>query len=206
MVFDQQGPRKDLYRRFNIKTTDSGDDYMAMREVLQRRYTKIADDASWPWLVIIDGGKGQLTQAKKILESFALPGLCVLGIAKGPTRKAGFERLFRVNFESTREQNDGIIEIQKPDDHEILHLLQEIRDEAHRFAIVGHRKSRDKARVKSRLEEIPGVGPKRRSALLKYFGGFEGVARASVDDLARVDGIQKALAQQIYLFLRNEIS
>ena len=114
------------------------------------------------------------------------------------TRKAGFEHLFRIDF-----ANDKIIELDKPEEVQVLHLLQEIRDEAHRFAIQGHRKSRDKARVTSTLEDIPGVGPKRRAALLQYFGGLQGVQRASVADLLRVPGVQAGLAQQIYDALRR---
>jgi excinuclease ABC subunit C len=214
VVFDHEGPRKDLYRRYNIQSTTDGDDYQAMAEVIQRRYSKLDNMSEWPWLIVIDGGKGQLGQAARVLKSIAdnqqIPEVVLLGVAKGSTRKAGFETLFRITslnqwFQSEEDEPVSFIEqLQKPDDDSVLHLLQEIRDESHRFAIIGHRKARDKTRTHSSLEDIPGVGPKRRSALLKYFGGLQGVKRASIDDLTKVVGIQRSLAEIIYNSLRGE--
>jgi len=211
VVFDMEGPRKDLYRQYNITSTDTGDDYKAMAEVLTRRYCKLNQHSEWPWLVIVDGGLGQLGQAARIFKELALtqyvPELVLLGLAKGVTRKAGFERLFRVTslaeFSQSLSGEGCIVQLQKPDNELVLRLMHEIRDESHRFAIVGHRKARDKARTKSTLETIPGVGPKRRSAILKYFGGLQGVKRASIDDLSKVDGIQKSLADVIYRHLHE---
>ena len=220
VVFDHEGPRKDLYRRYNIKTTDTGDDYQAMAEVIERRYSKLDENSDWPWLVIIDGGLGQLGMAARVFKSIVLkqreegksgfmPEFCLLGVAKGVTRKAGFEKLYRVTSinrfidAAEEEERDCIEELIKPDDQSVLRLIHEIRDESHRFAILGHRKAREKARTSSSLESIQGVGPKRRSALLKYFGGLQGVKRASIDDLCRVEGVNRPLAESIYHHLRQ---
>lgn len=212
VVFDPDGPRNDLYRRYNIRTTDTGDDYQAMAEVLQRRYSKVEHD--WPWLVVIDGGPGQLMQAARVLKSLStgkkLPELCLISLAKGVTRKAGFERLYQISSlagfctAAPEDEFDLLVNLPKPEDESVLRLLQEIRDESHRFAIVGHRKARDKARRQSTLESIAGVGPKRRSALLKYFGGLQGVKRASIEELSKVTGINNALAELIYKNLKGE--
>lgn len=201
VVFDENGAVKSDYRRFNIKSTDKGDDYQAMQEVLERRFARLSKeakegDSKIPDIVLIDGGKGQLTQARKVLEQFELPGLSLLGIAKGISRRAGQETLF-LNTDS------GYKEIALPTHSPALHLLQQVRDEAHRFAITGHRQRRNKARKQSRLEEIPGLGPKRRRELLQHFGGQQEVLKASEAELAKVTGISKKLAENIYAYLHS---
>lgn len=196
VVFDAQGPRKSDYRRFNIKTTDTGDDYQAMHEALTRRYQKLkSTDARMPDLLVIDGGKGQVTQALDVLEELQIDEIYVIGIAKGVTRKAGFETLItdRGQQEQVFDPGSGA-----------LHLLQHIRDEAHRFAITGHRARRAKKRGRSTLEELPGVGPKRRQALLKHFGGLQEIGRASVEEIAKVSTISRAMAEEIYSHLHQE--
>ena len=190
VVFDQQGPLKSDYRRFNIDGIQAGDDYAAMQQALNRRYSRIqSGEGVLPDILFIDGGKGQLNAAHEILEELAVTGVLMVGVAKGADRKAGLEQLFLLQREAP---------IILPADSPALHLIQHIRDEAHRFAITGHRQRRDKSRKTSPLEGIPGIGPKRRQRLLKHFGGLQGVARAGVEDLARIDGISLQLAQQIY--------
>lgn len=196
VVFDAQGPRKSDYRRFNIKTTDTGDDYRAMHEALTRRYQKLkSSDARMPDVLVIDGGKGQVTQALDVLEELQIDEIYVIGIAKGVTRKAGFETLItdRGQKEQVFDPGSGA-----------LHLLQHIRDEAHRFAITGHRARRAKKRNRSVLEELPGVGPKRRQALLKHFGGLQEISSASVEEIAKVTTISRAMAEDIYSHLHQE--
>ena len=196
VVFDAQGPKKSDYRRFNIKTTDTGDDYQAMHEALTRRYQKLkSTDARMPDLLVIDGGKGQVAQALDVLEELQIDEIYVIGIAKGVTRKAGFETLItdRGQQEQVFDPGSGA-----------LHLLQHIRDEAHRFAITGHRARRAKKRGRSTLEELPGVGPKRRQALLKHFGGLQEIGRASVEEIAKVSTISRAMAEEIYSHLHQE--
>tara|TARA_R110002094_G_scaffold114439_3_gene110251 strand:- start:702 stop:2540 length:1839 start_codon:yes stop_codon:yes gene_type:complete len=196
VVFDVQGPRKQDYRRFNIQTTDSGDDYQAMREALQRRYYKLkCSDAKMPDILVVDGGKGQVSQALSVLEELQIDEIAVIGIAKGSTRKAGFETL--ITEQGKREQ------VLDPGSG-ALHLLQHIRDEAHRFAIAGHRARRAKKRGKSMLEELPGVGPKRRQALLKHFGGLQEIARASIEEIAKVSTISRTMAEEIYSHIHQE--
>ena len=202
VVFDENGAVKSDYRRFNIKSTDSGDDYQAMQEVLERRFARLdkeakAGDSKIPDIVLIDGGKGQLSQARKVLEKFELPGLSLLGIAKGISRRAGQETLFL-------DTDAGYKEIALPTHSPALHLLQQVRDEAHRFAITGHRQRRSKARKQSTLEQIPGLGPKRRRQLLQHFGGQQGVLKASEAELAKVTGISKKLAENIYGWLHSD--
>lgn len=190
VVFDIEGARSSDYRRFNIGEITPGDDYAAMHQALTRRYRRILEEeGELPDVVIVDGGKGQLKQALEIAEDLAMTSVTFLGVAKGPTRKAGLETLFLDAGERER-----IL----PGDSPALHLIQQVRDEAHRFAITGHRKRRAKARAKSSLEDIPGVGAKRRQALIRHFGGLQGITRAGVDDLARVPGISSALAREIY--------
>jgi len=190
VVFDIEGARSSDYRRFNIGEITPGDDYAAMHQALTRRYRRILEEeGELPDVVIVDGGRGQLKQALEIAEDLAMTSVTFLGVAKGPTRKAGLETLFLDAGERER-----IL----PGDSPALHLIQQVRDEAHRFAITGHRKRRAKARAKSSLEDIPGVGAKRRQALIRHFGGLQGIARAGVDDLARVPGISSALAREIY--------
>ena len=190
VVFNREGPLKSDYRRFNIEDVPAGDDYAAMRQALSRRYTRLKrGEGLIPDLLIIDGGKGQLAQAREVIEELQVEGVTLMGIAKGPERRPGEETLFVAG-------RGG--EVILPPDSPALHLLQQIRDEAHRFAITGHRQRRGKARRTSVLQSLPGVGPKRRQALLKQFGGLQGVARAGVEDLASVPGISRELAERIY--------
>ena len=190
VVFDQGAMQSSQYRRYNIEGITGGDDYAAMRQALTRRYTKIASgEGKVPDLIFIDGGKGQLGVAVEVMQEVGLPGIQLVGIAKGEERKAGLEQLI---FPEREEA------LRLPKDNPGLHLLQQIRDEAHRFAITGHRGRRAKARTSSSLEEIEGVGAKRRQKLLTRFGGLAGVTKASVDELAQVEGISQTLAQTIY--------
>ena len=196
VVFETDGPVKSDYRRFNIKDIEPGDDYAAMHQALKRRYTRLRkEEAKMPDLLIVDGGKGQLTQARAVLDELQLDGLAVLGVAKGSTRKPGLEQLFMVGCDRP---------LILPGDAVALHLIQQIRDEAHRFAITGHRARRGRARNTSVLEQIPGIGAKRRQRLLSEFGGLQGVARAGVEDLLRVSGISRSLAKDIYTAFREQ--
>lgn len=189
VVYEQAAMQPSQYRRFNIETANAGDDYAAMREVLTRRYAKLAEgQGQRPDLVLIDGGKGQVGVALAVWAELGLD-MPVVGVAKGEERKPGLETLLLPYLEKT-VQLDGA--------HPALHLIQTIRDESHRFAITGHRARRAKARVTSSLEDIPGVGAKRRQRLLMRFGGLRGVIAASQDDLAQVEGISCTLAEQIY--------
>ncbi|MCH1554192.1 MAG: helix-hairpin-helix domain-containing protein, partial [Luminiphilus sp.] len=177
-------------RKFNIEGITGGDDYAAMQQVLERRYRRLSKgEGTLPDVLFIDGGKGQVTQAKQVLEQFELTSVKIVGVAKGTTRKAGFETLI---------DGDTGAETQLRGDNPALHLIQQIRDEAHRFAISGHRGRRNKARRHSTLEGIGGVGAKRRRDLLRHFGSIRGVENASVDELCKVDGISATLAQTIY--------
>ncbi len=190
VVFDRGALQNSEYRRYNIEGITPGDDCAAMRQALTRRYTRVASgEGKVPDLVFIDGGKGQLGVAVEVLQEVGLPGIQLVGIAKGEVRKPGLEQLI---FPEREEA------LRLPRDHPGLHLLQQIRDEAHRFAITGHRGRRGKARTASSLEEIPGIGAKRRQKLLARFGGLAGVAKASVDELAQVEGISQTLAEKIY--------
>lgn len=196
VVFDEQGALKSDYRRFNIEDIQPGDDYAAMEQALKRRYTRIqAGEGRLPDLLIIDGGKGQLSSVAPVLDELGVKGVILLGVAKGVTRKAGMEQLFLFGREAP---------IILPSDSPALHLIQQIRDEAHRFAITGHRQRRGRSRNKSVLEDIPGIGPKRRQQLLRQFGGLQELARAGVEDLSRVEGISRRLAQQIYEAFHGE--
>jgi excinuclease ABC subunit C len=178
------------YRRYNISGITGGDDFAAMRQVLERRYGKLAaGEGVCPDLILIDGGKGQVSAARAILAELGLESITMIGVAKGEGRKPGLETLVFP---------DGRDPVNLSSDHPALHLIQEIRDEAHRFAITGHRARRAKSRVGSRLEDIPGVGATRRRNLLATFGGLDGVRSATVDDLCRVDGVSRKLAEQIY--------
>jgi excinuclease ABC subunit C len=190
VVFDQQGPVKSDYRRFNIEGVQPGDDYGAMEQALIRRYKRIqSGEGRLPDILFIDGGRGQLNAAARVLEELAVSGVVLIGVAKGVDRKPGMEQLFLSGREAP---------IILPADSPALHLIQQIRDEAHRFAITGHRRRREQRRKTSVLETIPGIGPKRRQFLLKQFGGLQGIARAGVEDLSRVHGISGLLAEQIY--------
>ncbi|WP_455208769.1 excinuclease ABC subunit UvrC [Kaarinaea lacus] len=190
VVMETQGLQKNDYRRFNIEGITPGDDYAAMQQALTRRYTRLKKgEGKLPDILFIDGGKGQVAEALAVLEELQVADILVVGIAKGPERKPGLETLF---VGSTNKA------VTLPGDSPALHLIQQIRDEAHRFAITGHRQRRAKARNVSSLEEIDGLGPKRRQALLKQFGGLQGIQRAGIEDLAKINGISKAMAQKIY--------
>jgi len=190
VIFDQLQMRNNEYRRFNVSPPTGGDDYAAMREALTRRCARIvAGEFPAPDLLVIDGGRGQVGVAAEVLAEQGLHNTPLIGIAKGPERKPGLEEIV---FPNRAEA------LTLPSDHPGLHLLQQIRDEAHRFAIQGHRARRGKARTTSTLQEIDGIGAVKRKALLSHFGGLKGLEKASVDDLARVPGISRALAQRIY--------
>lgn len=190
VVFDKGDMQNSEYRRYNVKGITPGDDYAAMRDVLTRRYKKVAaGEGVRPDLVFIDGGKGQLRVAVEVMHEVGLDDILLIGIAKGEERKPGLETMI---FSDTGEM------LNLEQDNKGLHLLQQIRDEAHRFAITGHRAKRAKARISSTLEDIEGVGAKRRKALLTRFGGLDGVKNASIDELIQVDGISPSLADKIY--------
>jgi excinuclease ABC subunit C len=196
VVFNGEGPVKSDYRRYNITDVTPGDDYGAMRQALNRRYTRLrTEDGKVPDILFVDGGKGQVRQARQVLEELQLVDVTLVGVAKGTDRKVGLEVLY------LSEDNRPII---LSADSPALHLIQQIRDEAHRFAITGHRKRRAKARNTSVLEHIPGIGHKRRRSLLKQFGGLKQLARAGVEDIARIEGISQELAQRIYDRFHNE--
>jgi excinuclease ABC subunit C len=196
VVFNQEGPVKQEYRRYNITGITGGDDYAAMGQALERRYSKQLDVEKIPDIVFIDGGKGQLNRAFEIISQYwgdwpKRPRL--IGIAKGVTRKPGLETLITTDGE----------EFNLPSDAPALHLMQHIRDESHNHAIAGHRAKRGKTRRTSALEGIEGVGPKRRQALLKYMGGLQELQRASVEEIAKVPGISVSLAENIYQALKQ---
>jgi len=195
VVFDREGAKKSDYRKFNIEGITGGDDYAAMSQALTRRYKRLQKgEAALPDILLIDGGKGQLTQAREVFDTLGIEGVLMIGVAKGATRKPGFETLFVGSHENV---------VRLPSDSASLHLIQQIRDEAHRFAITGHRARRAKKRNSSPLEGIEGVGPKRRQQLLKHFGGWQEIERATVDDLVKVPGISKKIAQDVYAALHN---
>jgi len=190
VVFNQAGPHTSDYRRFNLSPAAAGDDYAAMREALSRRYARVKKgEVPTPDVLFVDGGKGQLAEAMTVLDELELDEIRLVAVAKGRARKPGQEQLFLAG------RNTPTI---LPPDSSALLLIQRIRDEAHRFAITGHRKRRTKARTTSRLERIPGLGPKRRRELLRQFGGLQGVRSAGVGDLSKVHGISRSLAQRIY--------
>ena len=190
VVFNGEGPYKQGYRKFNIDGIEPGDDYAAIKQAVGRRYARIkAGEVQAPDVLFIDGGLGQVNAALEALEEIEFTSVRVVGIAKGPTRRPGLEELILPE----REQG-----LRLPADSPALHLIQRIRDEAHRFAITGHRGRRDKARLTSGLESIEGLGPARRRALLKALGGLPQIKRAGVDDLARVEGVSRTLAERIY--------
>ena len=195
VVFDANGPRKSDYRKFSIEGITPGDDYAAMQQALMRRYQRLkSGEGRVPDILFIDGGKGQVSQAMSVLEELQISGVCVVGVAKGASRKAGFETLI---------MGDSGRQFHLPGDHQGLHLIQYIRDEAHRFAITGHRERRDKKRRGSTLEKIPGVGAKRRRDLLRHFGGIQGIQRAGMEELMKVNGINEKIARTIYDNLHN---
>ena len=190
VVYDRSAMQNSEYRRYNIQNVAPGDDYGAMREVLYRRYRKIvAGEGRMPDLVMIDGGKGQLGVALEVFSELGLADVALVAVSKGEERKPGLEQLHFPDRETPLQLS--------PDDP-ALHLVQQIRDEAHRFAISGHRARRAKTRSTSPLESISGIGAKRRQRLLSRFGGLRGLVAASVDDLAQVEGISRTLAEKIY--------
>ncbi|BBP05067.1 UvrABC system protein C [Sulfuriferula plumbiphila] len=189
VVYDKGTMQNGEYRRYNISGITPGDDYAAMRDALTRRYTKIQQtEARRPDLILIDGGTGQLHIASEVMAELGITDIELIGVAKGIERKAGMEQLITTDGRATR----------LPGDHPGLHLIQHIRDEAHRFAITGHRARRGKARTHSALEDIGGIGPKRRQKLLENFGGLRGLQNAGVEEIARIEGISRALAEKIY--------
>lgn len=198
VVFAKEGAVKRDYRRYNIKDITPGDDYAAMRQVLTRRYEKMVRDddekSRLPSMVLIDGGKGQLGVARDVFKELQLDNVLLVGVAKGEGRKPGLERLF-IN----EDKAPVFLGAHSP----ALHLIMQIRDEAHRFAIAGHRAQRGKAQTQSVLQQIPGVGNKRRQQLLKHFGGIQGVQQAGVKDLAQVPGISADIAEKIYFHLQK---
>ena len=193
VVYDGNGMKKADYRRYTIRDIQPGDDYAAMRQVITRRYEKVAaGEGVAPDLILIDGGKGQISSAKAALADLGLAELAMIGVAKGEDRKPGLETLI---FPDDR------LPLQLSSQHPALHLIQEIRDEAHRFAITGHRAKRSKARKTSTLESLPGIGPARRKALVSQFGGLAGVLEATIEQLVEVPGISREQAEKIYAAL-----
>ena len=190
VVFGPEGPMKSEYRRFNIAGIQPGDDYAAMNQALTRRYKRVRDgEVTAPDVLLIDGGKGQLSEAAKALEELGVGGIRLIGVAKGADRRPGQEQLFTL---------DQVTPTLLPPDSNALHLIQRVRDEAHRFAITGHRRRRAKRHSQSILETIPGLGPVKRRELLKQFGGMQGILRAGVDDFVQIRGLGRELAEAIY--------
>ncbi|NVK73529.1 MAG: excinuclease ABC subunit UvrC [Oceanospirillaceae bacterium] len=195
VVFGADGPDKKRYRSFNIEGVEPGDDYGAMKQALTRRYKRVkSGELEAPDVLLIDGGKGQLTQAEAVLKDLGLVNIFLLGVAKGDTRKPGLETLYIGSKED---------EVVLPPDSAALHLIQHIRDEAHRFAVKSHRRRRDKKRRHSVLENIPGIGPNRRKELLTAFGGYQELLSASQEDISKVKGISAKKAEEIYLHLHK---
>jgi excinuclease ABC subunit C len=195
VVFNGEGPDKGEYRRFNVEGITPGDDYAAMQFAMNKRYGKLQDESRVPDIVLIDGGLGQLNQAVSFFETFPLSKKpLLLGVAKGTSRKPGLETLILPSGK----------EMSLAPDAPALHLIQQIRDEAHRYAITGHRNKRGKKLLQSPLENIAGIGEKRRQALLQYLGGLQGVMKATVQELATVPGISKAQAEVIYSACHNK--
>ncbi|HXA35104.1 MAG TPA: excinuclease ABC subunit UvrC [Steroidobacteraceae bacterium] len=190
VVFGEEGPLKNEYRRFNIGGIQPGDDYAAMYQALTRRYKRVRDgEIPRPDVLLIDGGKGQLAEAAQVLEELGVTGITLIGVAKGADRRPGQEQLFLLGRETPT--------ILAPDSR-ALHLIQRVRDEAHRFAITGHRRKRAKRHSQSILETIPGLGPVKRRELLKQFGGLQGILRAGVEDFVQIRGLGRDLAEVIY--------
>jgi excinuclease ABC subunit C len=190
VVFGVEGPIKSEYRRFNISNIQPGDDYAAMYQALSRRYKRVRDgEIAAPDVLLIDGGKGQLAEAAKVLDELGIGGITLIGVAKGADRRPGQEQLFLLGRDTAT-----IL----PPDSAALHLIQRVRDEAHRFAITGHRRKRAKRHSQSILETIPGLGPVKRRELLKQFGGLQGILRAGVEDFVQIRGLGRELAEVIY--------
>ena len=194
VVFDGNGPVRSQYRRYNITGIEPGDDYAAMRQAIERRFRRAVEEGGvLPEVLLIDGGAGQLSQARSALAELGVDSVVLVGVAKGVERRAGHETLILADG---REVNPGAAS-------PALQLIQQVRDEAHRFAITGHRGKRQKARMTSKLEDIAGIGPRRRASLLKHFGGLAGLKAAGIDEIARVEGINDALAERIYANLHG---
>lgn len=190
VVFGVEGPIKSDYRRFNIEGITPGDDYAAMYQALVRRYSKVkSSDGTMPDVLLIDGGRGQVHEAERVLEELQISDTLIIGVTKGEGRRPEHDTLTLSHHPTP---------IKLPSHHLALHLVQQIRDEAHRFAITGHRQRRAKARTTSPLQAIPGLGPKRRQQVLTHFGGLRGIVRAGVEELAKVPGISRHLAEKIY--------
>jgi len=194
VVFDSEGPVRGQYRRYNIAGIEPGDDYAAMHQAIERRFRRAVEEQGvMPDVLLIDGGAGQVAQARAALDDLGVEGVALVGVAKGPARRPGDEELLLP---------DGRI-VHPGAESPALQLVQQVRDEAHRFAITGHRGRRQKARGTSRLEDIPGIGPRRRAALLKHFGGLGGLKAAGMEEIARVEGVNAALAARIYASLHG---
>ncbi len=197
VVFGVDGAMKQSYRRFNIKDIAAGDDYAAIQQAVTRRYKRVkAGESPVPDLVLIDGGKGQLSSAVEALEAIGMEGMTIAGVSKGPDRRPGDEQIWVPG---------GTKPVPIAGNSGAMHLIQQVRDEAHRFAVAGHRASRNKARKASPLESIAGLGPKRRKALLQHFGGLQGVKSAAKEDLQAVDGISAPLAEKIYGYFHGVV-
>ena len=195
VVFTREGPANREYRRFNLRGITPGDDYAGMEQVLSRRYSRILrENGSLPDVILVDGGKGQLEKARQVMRELQIEGPLLAAVAKGADRRVGLETIW---IDGRRHP------LAPKADSPALHLIQQIRDEAHRFAIIGHRKRRAAKRNVSELESIPSLGPKRRQQLLKHLGGARGVYRAGVDDLQRVPGISRKLAETIFGYLHD---
>ena len=195
VVFNAEGALKSDYRRFNIEGITPGDDYAAMRQALTRRYTRLLkEQRDLPDILFIDGGKGQISVALDVMTELQVDSVQVVGVSKGPDRRPGDETLILCRD----EEDGGQLERQLTTDSPALLLIQQIRDEAHRFAITGHRGKRAKARQKSVLEDIKGLGPKRRKQLLTHFGGLRHLQKAGVEDISSVPGISSELAARVY--------
>ena len=194
VVFDSEGPVRGQYRRYNIAGIEPGDDYAAMHQAIDRRFRRAVEEQGvMPEVLLIDGGAGQVAQARTALDDLGVEGVALVGVAKGPARRPGDEELLLP---------DGRV-VHPGAESPALQLVQQVRDEAHRFAITGHRGRRQKTRSTSRLEDIPGIGPRRRAALLKHFGGLGGLKAAGMEEIARVEGVNAALAARIYASLHG---
>jgi excinuclease ABC subunit C len=195
VVFDRDGAIKSDYRRFNIENITGGDDYAAIHQAVLRRFKRVKNgEHPTPDILLIDGGKGQISAAKKALVELEINNVMIVGVSKGTDRKAGMEKIILPDQEHPLNVTPGA---------SALLLIQQIRDEAHRFAIAGHRAKREKARRQSSLEFIPGIGAKKRRELLRYFGGIQGISHASLDELSKVPGISRSLAERIFESLHD---
>jgi len=194
VVFDTEGPVRGQYRRYNIAGIEPGDDYAAMHQAIERRFRRaVEENGVVPDVLLIDGGAGQVAQARAALDDLGVEGVVLVGVAKGPARRPGDEELLLPDGRSVHPGAES----------PALQLVQQVRDEAHRFAITGHRGRRQKARNVSRLEDIPGIGPRRRANLLRHFGGLGGLKAAGIEEISRVEGVNAALAERIYATLHG---